>query len=119
MFKSNIALGFWQKHCECAYSDFTKTPAKRTRHIKSKTILGGTGVAKRVTRGNPREVFPEVSKRLNAKKDHFYNKWLRAKQMFNQSTPFNRASNDTFNYFVNSFGMTPKRFAEKICAKKP
>ena len=33
--------------------------------------------------------------------------------MFNQTTPFNRAGNDTFNYYVNSFGMTPKRFAEK------
>ena len=96
-----------------AQDDVEVTTLFHYKDIKSKTILGGTGVAKRVTRGNPREVFPEVSKRLNAKKDHFYNKWLRAKQMFNQSTPFNRASNDTFNYFVNSFGMTPKRFAEK------
>ena len=79
----------------------------------AKTILGQFSRAKRTTRGNPKEVFSIINKSLNAKKDDFYNKWLAAKALFNQRSPFNLSNNETLYNYVNNYGMTPKKFKVK------
>ena len=80
---------------------------------KAKSILGQFSRAKRTTRGNPKEVFSIINKSLNAKKDDFYNKWLAAKALFNQRSPFNLSNNETLYNYVNNYGMTPKKFKVK------
>ena len=94
-----------------AEDDVEVTKIFQYKDIKAKTILGGYGIAKQTFRGDPREIYVEVDKTLNAKKDTFYNKWLAAKALFKRRSPFNRADNEPFYNFVNNFGMTPKRFA--------
>ena len=94
-----------------AEDDVEVTKVFQYKDIKAKTILGGYGIAKQTFRGDPREIYVEVDKTLNAKKDTFYNKWLAAKALFKRRSPFNRADNEPFYNFVNNFGMTPKRFA--------
>jgi transcriptional regulator with XRE-family HTH domain len=53
-----------------------------------------------------------VIKRISDR-ETFDKKWHQAKYLFLKRSPFNRASNDTFYSYVNSFGMTPKKFSEK------
>ena len=80
---------------------------------KSKTLLGKYGTAKQSFRGDPKEIYVEISKTLLAKKEDFQNKWKAANHLFNKREAFTRADNAPFYNFINSFGMTPKRFAEK------
>ena len=46
-------------------------------------------------------------------REKFDRKWHQAKHLFLSRSPFHRASNDTFYNYVNNFGITPKKFAEK------
>ena len=83
------------------------------RNLQAKTLLGGYDIAKQTFRGDPKELYVEISKTLTAKKDLFQDKWKAANALFNKREAFTRADNAPFFSFLNSYGMTPKRFAEK------
>ena len=83
------------------------------RPSEHKTILGREyGSARRTVKGNPSEVYAQIYKNISAK-EKFDKKWQQAKHLFLSKSPFHRASSDTFFNYVNNYGMTPKRFAEK------
>ena len=79
---------------------------------KAKTILGKYSQAKRVVRGNPNEVYAQIYKHISDKAT-FQKKWDAAKHLYLTRTPFSRAASEAFLHYVNNYGMTPKKFAEK------
>ena len=79
---------------------------------KSKTILGKYSQAKRVVRGEPSEVYAQIYKHISDKAT-FQKKWDAAKHLYLTRTPFSRAASEAFLHYVNNYGMTPKKFAEK------
>ena len=79
---------------------------------KAKTILGKYSQAKRVVRGEPSEVYAQIYKHISDKAT-FQKKWDAAKHLYLTRTPFSRAASEAFLHYVNNYGMTPKKFAEK------
>ena len=79
---------------------------------KAKTILGKYATAKRAVRGNPNEVYSQIYKHISDKAN-FQKKWDAAKHLYLTRTPFSRAASEAFLHYVNNYGMTPKKFAEK------
>ena len=79
---------------------------------KAKTILGKYSQAKRVVRGNPNEVYAQIYKHISDKAT-FQKKWDAAKHLYLTRSPFSRAASEAFLHYVNNYGMTPKKFAEK------
>ena len=79
---------------------------------KAKTILGKYSQAKRVVRGNPNEVYSQIYKHISDKAN-FQKKWDAAKHLYLTRSPFSRAASEAFLHYVNNYGMTPKKFAEK------
>ncbi len=79
---------------------------------KAKTILGKYATAKRVVRGNPNEVYSQIYKHISDKAN-FQKKWDAAKHLYLTRSPFSRAASEAFLHYVNNYGMTPKKFAEK------
>ena len=100
----------WHKEDDVEVTTFFTFPDPKS---KNKTILGQDyGQARRSMRGDPNEVYPQCYKNISDR-EKFDKKWHQAKHLFLSRSPFNRASNDQFYNYVNNFGMTPKRFAEK------
>ena len=100
----------WHKEDDVEVTTFFTFPDPKS---KSKTILGQDyGTARRSMRGDPNEVYPQCYKNISDR-EKFDKKWHQAKHLFLSRSPFNRASNDQFYNYVNNFGMTPKKFAEK------
>jgi len=100
----------WHKEDDVEVTTFFTFPDPKS---KDKTILGREyGQARRSMRGDPNEVYPKMYQNVSDR-DKFDKKWHQAKHLFLSRSPFNRASNDQFYNYVNNFGMTPKRFAEK------
>ena len=79
---------------------------------KAKTILGKYATAKRAVRGNPNEVYSQIYKHISDKAN-FQKKWDAAKHLYLTRSPFSRAASEAFLHYVNNYGMTPKKFAEK------
>ena len=100
----------WHDEDDVEVTEFFTFPSP---HSVDKSILGRDyGNARRTIRGNPSEVYAQIYKNISAK-EKFDKKWNQAKHLFLSKSPFHRASSDTFYNYVNNFGMTPKRFAEK------
>ena len=100
----------WHKENDVEVTQFFNFPDPNS---KNKTILGRDyGTARRTVRGEPSEVYAQIYKNISAK-DKFEKKWQQSKYIYLSKSPFHRASSDTFFNYVNNFGMTPKRFAEK------
>tara|TARA_E500000331_G_scaffold9617_1_gene8954 strand:+ start:277 stop:1521 length:1245 start_codon:yes stop_codon:yes gene_type:complete len=102
----------WHDEDDVEVSQFFEFPLPKSEQAKRSLLSQGYDTAKRSMRGDPNEVYPQCYKNISDR-DTFDKKWQQAKYLFLKRTPFNRASNDTFYSYVNSYGMTPKKFSEK------
>ena len=102
----------WHDEEDVEVTQFFEFPLPKSERIKKSLLTQGYDTAKRAIRGNPNEVYPMCYKNISDR-ETFDRKWHQAKHLFLKRSPFNRASNDTFYSYVNSFGMTPKKFSEK------
>ena len=102
----------WHDENDVEVTQFFEYPLPKSERVKKTLLTQGYDTARRSIRGNPNEVYPMCYKNISDR-ETFDRKWHQAKHLFLQRTPFNRASNEQFFHFVNNFGMTPKRFAEK------
>ena len=102
----------WHDEEDVEVTQFFEFPLPKSERIKKSLLTQGYDTAKRAIRGNPNEVYPMCYKNISDR-ETFDRKWHQAKHLFLQRTPFNRASNEQFYSYVNNYGMTPKRFAEK------
>ena len=102
----------WHEEDDVEVTQFFEFPLPKSENAKRSLLSQGYDTAKRSMRGDPNEVYPMCYKNV-ANREIFDKKWHQAKYLFLKRSPFNRASNDTFYSYVNSFGMTPKKFSEK------
>ena len=102
----------WHDEEDVEVTQFFEFPLPKSERIKKSILTQGYDTAKRAIRGNPNEVYPMCYKNISDR-ETFDRKWHQAKHLFLKRSPFNRASNDQFYSYVNNFGMTPKKFAEK------
>jgi transcriptional regulator with XRE-family HTH domain len=102
----------WHDEEDVEVTQFFEFPLPKSERIKKSLLTQGYDTAKRAIRGNPNEVYPMCYKNISDR-ETFDRKWHQAKHLFLKRSPFNRASNDQFYSYVNNFGMTPKKFAEK------
>ena len=102
----------WHEEDDVEVTQFFEFPLPKSENAKRSLLSQGYDTAKRAIRGDPNEVYPQCYKNISDR-DTFDKKWQQAKYLFLKRSPFNRASNDTFYSYVNSFGMTPKKFSEK------
>ena len=102
----------WHDEEDVEVTQFFEFPLPKSERIKKSILTQGYDTAKRAIRGNPNEVYPMCYKNISDR-EKFDRKWHQAKHLFLKRSPFNRASNDQFYSYVNNFGMTPKKFAEK------
>ena len=100
----------WHEENDVEVTQFFSFPDPSS---KDKTLLGRKyDKARRSMRGDPNEVYPQIYKNVS-NRELFDKKWHQAKYLFLRTSPFNRASNETLYNYVNSYGMTPKKFSEK------
>ena len=111
MTMSNVNV-IWHDEEDVEVTQFFEFPLPKSERIKKSILTQGYDTAKRAIRGNPNEVYPMCYKNISDR-ETFDRKWHQAKHLFLKRSPFNRASNDQLFNYVNNFGMTPKRFAEK------
>ena len=102
----------WHEDDDVEVTQFFEFPLPKSENAKRSLLSQGYDTAKRSMRGDPNEVYPQIYKNVS-NREIFDKKWHQAKYLFLKRSPFNRASNDTFYSYVNSFGMTPKKFSEK------
>ena len=102
----------WHDDDDVEVTEFFEFPLPKSEQAKRSLLSQGYDTAKRSMRGNPNEVYPMCYKNISDR-ETFDRKWQQAKYLFLKRTPFNRASNEQFYNYVNNFGMTPKKFAEK------
>jgi len=102
----------WHEEDDVEVTQFFEFPLPKSENAKRSLLTQGYDTARRSMRGDPNEVYPQIYKNT-ANREVFDKKWHQAKHLFLQRSPFNRASNETFYNYVNSFGMTPKKFSEK------
>ena len=102
----------WHEEDDVEVTQFFEFPLPKSEQAKRSLLSQGYDTAKRAIRGDPNEVYPQCYKNISDR-DTFDKKWHQAKYLFLKRSPFNRASNDTFYSYVNSYGMTPKKFSEK------
>ncbi len=111
MTMTNINV-IWHDENDVEVTQFFEFPLAKSERVKKSLLTQGYDTAKRSIRGNPNEVYPQCYKNISDR-EKFEQKWHIAKHLFLSRSPFHRASNDTFYNYVNNFGMTPKKFAEK------
>ena len=111
MTMTNINV-IWHDEDDVEVTQFFEFPLAKSERVKKSLLTQGYDTAKRSIRGNPNEVYPQCYKNISDR-EKFDKKWHQAKHLFLSRSPFHRASNDTFYNYVNNFGMTPKKFAEK------
>ncbi len=102
----------WYEEDDVEVTQFFEFPLPKSERIKKSLLTQGYDTARRSIRGNPSEVYPMCYKNISDR-ETFDRRWHQAKHLFLSRSPFNRASNDQFYNYVNNFGMTPKKFAEK------
>ena len=100
----------WHDEEDVEVTEFFQYPDPKS---KATTILGREyAQAKRAVRGDPHQVYSQIFKNISDK-ETFQKKWDAAKHLFLSRSPFVKASSEAFLNYVNNYGMTPKKFAEK------
>ena len=102
----------WHEEDDVEVTQFFEFALPKSEQAKRSLLSQGYDTAKRSMRGDPNEVYPQIYKNVS-NRELFDKKWHQAKYLFLRTSPFNRASNETLYNYVNSQGMTPKKFSEK------
>ena len=111
MIMTNVNV-IWHDEYDVEVTTFFQFPLPKSENVKRSLLNQGYDTAVRSIRGEPNEVYPQCYQNISDR-DKFDRKWHQAKHLYLSRSPFNRAKSDTFYSYVNNFGMTPKKFAEK------